>query len=75
MSNWRNIDDGYSDPDIIAAQYKAGGTAYFEVELTLAEFNDRIVANSGGNAGSPNLIAALGIAIKERDPIEVIIPD
>lgn len=55
---FRNVDDGYSDPELIAAAYLVGKSAYFEVELTLSEFNDRIIANSGGLAGSPNLIAA-----------------
>lgn len=63
MPYWRNIEDGYSDPDIIAAQYQVGGTAYFEVQLTLAEYEDRIVPNSGGLQGSPTLIAALGGSI------------
>lgn len=55
---WRNVDDGYSDPEMLSAAYQIGRSAYFEVELTLAEYNDRIQANSGGLAGSPNLIAA-----------------
>lgn len=71
---FRNVDDGYSDPDLLSAAYKIGRSAYFEVELTLAEFNDRIIANGGGLQGSPNLIAAtaagpggIGYGCPEKD--------
>jgi hypothetical protein len=55
----RQFDDGHSDPDLIATQYRVGRNAFFEVQLTLAEFAD--AQRGGGTAGSPNLVAAIGI--------------
>lgn len=56
---YRNVDDGYSDPELIATQYQVGRNAYFEVQLTLAEFADSIQSGTGGLQGSPDVAQAL----------------
>lgn len=60
-------DDVYSDPDIIAGRYKVGRNAFFEVELTLAEFQGGQRSSSGGSSSggsilisSPDFLAATG---------------
>lgn len=57
ISKVRQIEDAYSDPDIIAAQHRAGRSAFFEVQLVLAELDERIAsAGSGGLLGSPTFV-------------------
>lgn len=58
---FKNFDDGYSDPELIATQYRAGRNAFFEVQLTLAEYADAQSSGGGGVAGSPALAMAQGI--------------
>lgn len=58
---FKNFDDGHSDPDLIAAQYRIGRNAFFEVQLALAEYADDQDSASGGVAGSPQLLGAIGI--------------
>lgn len=58
---YRNQDDGISDPELIAVNYLIGRSAFFEIELTLAEFSDNLASLSGGNAGSPLVQTALGL--------------
>lgn len=64
QSYYRNVDDSYSDPALIATQYQVGRSAYFEVQLVLAEFADSLSSLSGGLAGSPDVaqaVAASGV--------------
>jgi hypothetical protein len=61
QSYFKNFDDGYSDPELIAAQYQIGRNAFFEVQLALAEYADAQNSASGGVAGSPDLAAAIGV--------------
>jgi hypothetical protein len=69
MSYFRNVDDGYSDPETIAAKYLVGRNASFEVALTLAEYAENIKSASGGNTGSSNFIQDIYIETGgERDP-------
>ena len=56
---YRNVDDQYSDPELIATQYKVGRNAYFEVQLTLAEFAESIQSGTGGLQGSPDIAQSL----------------
>lgn len=56
---FRNVDDGYSDPALIATQYQVGRSSYFEVQLVLAEFADSLSSLSGGLAGSPDVAQAV----------------
>lgn len=56
---FRNVDDSRSDPEILAAGFQIGRSIAYEVDVTLAEFNDRIVPNGGGLPGSPALISAI----------------
>lgn len=56
---YRNVDDSYSDPELIATQYQVGRNAFFEVQLTLAEFADSIQSGTGGLAGSPDIAQSL----------------
>lgn len=57
---YRNVDDAISDPELIAAKYLIGRSAYFEVQLTLAELSDNIASIAGGISGSPVVISAVG---------------
>lgn len=53
MPNYlRNVDDTTSDPDLIAARYRAGRSAFFEVALTLAEQAENLKATSGASSGT-----------------------
>lgn len=54
---FRNVDDSQSDPDNIVARYLSGHNAALEVALTLEEYAENIKSASGGNQGSPQLIA------------------
>jgi len=56
---FRNIDDSYSDPTLVASQYQIGRNAYFEVSLTLAEYADSLDSLRGGVVGSPDLAQSL----------------
>lgn len=60
---FKNFDDSHSDPDLIAAQYRIGRNAFFEVQLTLAEYADAQDSASGGVTGSPMLLDAIGISV------------
>lgn len=60
---FKNFDDSHSDPELIAAQYRIGRNAFFEVQLTLAEYAGAQDSASGGVAGSPMLLDAIGISI------------
>lgn len=55
---FKNVEDGISDPFLIEARFQIGRSIAYEVEVTLGEYNDRIVPNGGGLQGSPALIAA-----------------
>jgi len=58
MGRIRRFDDAYSDPDMIAAKYRTGQNAFFEVELALAELSDFArSSSSGGTQGSPDFVA------------------
>lgn len=58
---FRNTDDSISDPELIAGRYRIGRSAFYEVQLTLAEFSDTNVSASGGINGSPTFIEAVGL--------------
>lgn len=60
---FKNFDDSHSDPELIAAQARIGRNAFFEVQLTLAEYSDVQNSASGGVAGSAALAMAIGISI------------
>src|SRR4051812_4500249 len=53
----RNADDRYSDPDVLATQYQVGKSAFFEVQLTIAENESRAVSggSSSGSGGTVNV--------------------
>ena len=55
---YTHSDDGYSDPEVISVGYQVGRSAFYEVQLTLAEFASAQQSASGGVLGSPNLIQA-----------------
>lgn len=57
---YTHSDDGYSDPEVIGVNYQVQKNAFFEVQLTLAEFTSQQSSGGGGVAGSPGLIAAQG---------------
>lgn len=60
---YKNFDDSASDSELIAAQSRIGRNAFFEVQLTLAEYADVQTSASGGVAGSSALAMAIGISI------------
>ena len=61
MGRVRRIEDAYSNPDILAAQHRTGRSAFFEIQLVLADYAERVSAASGGGLqGSPTFIEAQG---------------
>jgi uncharacterized membrane protein len=48
----RNQDDIYTDPSLVSSRYQLGRNAFFEVELALAELDNKSINSSGGGSSS-----------------------
>lgn len=55
---FKNVDDTYSDPAVIATQSRVQRNAYFE--MNREEYGEAQTSATGGVNGSPGLVAAIG---------------